>query len=116
MPMRLLPDGADTLDPKTLRWFAPQAELYLASARAALSWRMQNLYGAVEALREVGRPGRGLGDPFYRAIAEHYRVLLDQGERHPVKAIGEIHHVTISAASRWLKEARRRGFLEDAGG
>jgi hypothetical protein len=27
-----------------------------------------------------------------------------------VKALGEIHHVTISAASRWVKEARQRRY------
>ena len=64
----------------------------------------------------MGTPGRGLGPDFYRAIGEHYNALVAEGERHPVKTLGEIHHVTISAASRWLKEARRRGFLEAADG
>jgi len=36
---------------------------------------------------------------------------VSEGEAHPVKALGEIHHVTISAASRWVKEARRRGYV-----
>jgi hypothetical protein len=114
--IRLLPDGSETLDPKVLRSFAPQTELYLASARAAIRWRQEDLYGAIEALRAVGKPGRGHGDPFYRAIAEHYNALVAEGERYPVKTLGEIHHVTISAASRWLKEARRRGYLEANGG
>ena len=35
-----------------------------------------------------------------------------EGEPHPVKALSEFHHVTISAASRWVKEARRRGYIE----
>lgn len=113
--LRLRPD-VEQLEPRVLRRFAPQAELYLALARAAL--RMQgddDVRGAVEALRSIGRPGRGLPDPFYRTIAANYRALLSEGERHPVKAIAEIHHVTISAASRWLKEARRRGLIEDDG-
>jgi hypothetical protein len=110
--IRLLPDDAETLDPKALRSLAPQTELYLASARAAIRWRRQDLYGAIEALRSVERRGRGLGDDFYRAIADHYNALVAQGEPHPVKTLGEIHHVTISAASRWLTEAKRRGYLE----
>ena len=118
--IRLLPDTA-TLQPRVLRQFAPEAETYLAYARAAMrifnpdvpfETRQENLAGAVEALRQIAGPGRGLNNEFYRTIATSYQALVDGGEPHPIKALGEKNHVTISAASRWVKEARRRGFIK----
>jgi hypothetical protein len=53
---------------------------------------------------------------FYWVIAANYRALVAGGEPHPVKALAAQHHVTISAASRWLKEARRRGLVGDGNG
>jgi hypothetical protein len=117
--LRLLPD-VEPLEPRILRRFALHAEEYVAYARAAMriygpegtvEERWANLRGVVDALRQVGRPGRGLTDSFYRQIARNYDALVSEGEPHPIKALGEIHHVTISAASRWVKGARDRGFL-----
>jgi len=117
--LRLLP-GAETLGPRVLRGFAPQAELYLAFARAAMrvfgpegtpETRRDDLRGAAQALREIAGPGKGLSDEFYRTIAMQYTALVAGGEPHPVKALGASHHVTISAASRWIKGARDRDFL-----
>ncbi len=118
----LLPDTAK-LRPKVLRQFAPQAELYLAYARAAMRIfeqedvvenRWERFRGAADALRQISGPGRGLSDEFYRVVAANHRALVTEGEPHPVKAVAEIHHVTVSAASRWLTEARRRGLLKEA--
>jgi hypothetical protein len=117
--IRLLPD-VKQLEPRVLRQFAPQAELYLAFARSAMRLlgpvgtpesRYDTWRSTAEALREISGPGRGLTDEFYVRIAENYRALIDGGEPYPIKALSEIHHVTISAASRWVKEARRRGLL-----
>jgi hypothetical protein len=117
--LELHPD-AETLEPRVLRRFSPQAELYVAYARAAMrvfgpegtpESRRDNLRGAAEALRQIGGPGRGLSDEFFRTIAKHYDAIVSEGEPHPVKALGEAHSVTIGAASRWIKEARRRGFI-----
>jgi len=117
--LRLLPDK-ENLEPRVLRRFSPQAELYLAFARSAMrifgpegtpESRRENLHGATEALRSIAGPGRGHPDGFYRVIGKHYRALVDEGEPHPVKTLGETHHVTISAASRWVKGARERGYL-----
>jgi hypothetical protein len=104
----------EELEPRVLRQFAPQADLYVSAARAAIRWDQDDLLGAVEALRKIGRPGRGLTEDFYRAIAQDYRALVSEGEPHPIKSLGEKHHVSISAASRWVKEARRRGFIKEA--
>lgn len=122
LPIRLelLPD-TETLEPRVLRQFAPRAELYLGLARAAMKLfgpegtpesRRADLRGATEALRQVGGPGRGLSDEFYRVIAQHYNTLVAEGEPHPVKALGEIHQVTISTASRWITEAKRRRLIK----
>jgi hypothetical protein len=122
--LRLLP-GSKQLGPRHLRQFAPQAELYLAYARSAMrifgpegtvESRRENFRGAADALRQIGGPGRGLSDQFYRTIAKNYAALVAEGEPHPIKALKEIHHVTISAASRWVKEARRRGYITENGG
>jgi hypothetical protein len=119
--LRVLPD-TEPLEPRSLRQFAPQSDIYVATARAAMrilgpkkygtaQERWENYRSALDALRKVGRAGRGLSDEFYSGIAKNYRALVEEGEPHPVKSLAEIHHVTISAASRWIKEARRRGFL-----
>jgi hypothetical protein len=122
--LRLLA-GTETLKPRVLRRFSPSAEVYLQYARAAMrifgpegtvESRLKDLKGASAALRQLGGPGRPLGDAFYRSIARHHDALVSEGEPHPVKTLGEAHHVTISAASRWIKEARRRGYIEDGGG
>jgi hypothetical protein len=73
--------------------------------------RHENFQRASEALRDIAGPGRGLPDRFYETIAENYKALVAEGERHPVKAIAEIHHVTISGASRWVTECRDRDLL-----
>ncbi|HXH35258.1 MAG TPA: hypothetical protein VNJ54_12745 [Plantibacter sp.] len=117
--IRVLPDTED-LKPRALRRFAPKAELYLAYAREAMRWfdpaddpttKQARLRDAADALRAISGPGRGHTDAFYRRIAESYNALVDGGEPHPVKALSEIHQQTISAASRWIKEARNRGFI-----
>ena len=126
--LEVLPETDETLEPRALRQFAPQTELYLAYARAAmrlfgtrldasepeadLSRRYDAISAAGEILREIGRPGRGLSDEFYRTIALHYLTLIEEGEPHPIKTLGETHHVSISAASRWVKGARERGYLD----
>jgi hypothetical protein len=122
--LRVLP-GAQPLEPRVLRRFAPQADVYVAYARAAMrvlkpdatseeNW--ERLRGAADALRAIGGPGRGHSDAFYRQIATQYDALVSEGEPHPIKTIGEINHATISASSRWVKEARRRGHITGTGG
>jgi hypothetical protein len=118
--LRLTPGEKTELTPRVLRQFAPDAETYLAYARAGMRMfgpegtpasRLERIRDAAEALRAISGPGRGLSGEFYRVIATEYAALVDGGEKHPVKSIGEKHHVTISAASRWVKEARRRGLI-----
>lgn len=112
LELRLLPDRGKQLEPSKAREFVPRIEMYMATARAALSWNVDDFRAAAEALRQVARPGRGFSDDFPRLIADQYKAFVREGERYPVKALSEYHHVTISAASRWVTDARRRGLIE----
>jgi len=118
--LRLLPDAdlpdGEALAPRALRRFAPQSDLYVALGRAALKMEGEDARGAADALRAVGRPGRGLPDEFFRTVATEYLALVAEGEPHPIKTLGLRHVVDISVASRWVKEARHRGLIKPKGG
>jgi hypothetical protein len=114
LEQRLLPDGPGGLEPHKLREFVPRSPLYVSYARAAIQFRRGDALQAAAHLRDVGGPGRGHTDEFYRLIARDYKTLLDEGEKHPVKALAAMHHVVISAASRWLSVARGKGLIDDA--
>lgn len=55
----------------------------------------------------VVRPSGGWGDDHYRAVAREYR----NADRAPLKAIQERWRVSRATASKWVHEARERGFL-----
>lgn len=119
--VRIRPWG-EPLEPRALQRFAPHADFYVAFARSALRWNPldheasnEKLGAAADALLKIAGPGRGLPPHFYKVIATQYEALVTEGEPHPVKALAKSHHVTISAASRWLKTARERGHLEPKG-
>jgi hypothetical protein len=54
--------------------------------------------------------GRGRPDSFYDAVAAAYRDLARRSSR-PAAELAETHGVPVTTAHRWIKEARRRGFL-----
>jgi len=58
-----------------------------------------------DATRARGRP-----DVFYREVADAY-LDLAQASHRPASEIADTHGVPVSTAHRWVKEARRRGFL-----
>ncbi|MEV4170245.1 hypothetical protein [Nonomuraea sp. NPDC049709] len=64
--------------------------------------------------RAVPRPApvrkRGRPDDFYREIADTYHELAQVSAR-PAAELAELRDVPITTAHRWVKEARRRGFL-----
>jgi hypothetical protein len=125
--IRLLPD-TQPLDTAALR-FMPGAAIYFHHARAAMATfgstegtaeeRWARFSETLEPFRKVAGPGRGYSPRFYELLAEQYKALVAEGDPHPIKALAEIHHVKISTASKWMKEARRpeRGLLdgEEAG-
>jgi hypothetical protein len=53
---------------------------------------------------------RGRPDVFYRDVADVY-LELAQASHRPASEIAAQHGVPVSTAHRWVKEARRRGFL-----
>jgi hypothetical protein len=109
--IRLEPhEGSEVFDPWRLM---PKLPLYVSYAKAALAWNEEDVRRTLSALRSAGTSRRGLGDQFYRTVAEAYKSLLDEGERHPVKALAGMQPVDISTASRWISEARRRGYLPE---
>lgn len=108
LELRLEPDADKPFEPWHLM---PRLPLYLQYARAAIAWRDNDALAAMRALREAGATRRGLNDDFYRSVAESYDSLIAEGEQHPVKALAAMQPVDISTASRWIKEARRRGFI-----
>jgi hypothetical protein len=59
--------------------------------------------------RSDGR-SRGRPDLFYRQVADAY-LDLSQGSPRPASDIARTHGVPVTTAHRWVKEARRRGFL-----
>jgi hypothetical protein len=62
----------------------------------------------------VSRPApgaaRGRPDDFYRDIARAYAELAQSSPR-PASVLAEENGVPVTTAHRWVKEARRRGFL-----
>ena len=94
----------------------PEIPLHLQYARAALAGNQGNAQAALRAMQKVNAPRRGLTDDFLRAVADSYRALVAEGEQYPIKALARLQYKDISTASRWVTEARRRGFLPARGG
>jgi hypothetical protein len=108
--IRLEPHDSQPFDPWRLM---PKLPLYVSYARASIAWRFDDAGRALRALREIGTTRRGHDDGFYKAVGELHAALVDHGEPHPVKALAEMQPVDISTASRWISEARRRGYLRE---
>jgi hypothetical protein len=89
----------------------PKLPLHLQYARASIAHKRSDAATALQALRQVGKTRRGLGNDFLRIIAMQYEALVAEGERYPIKALAAAMSADKSTASRWVKEARRRGLL-----
>jgi hypothetical protein len=61
----------------------------------------------------LGRPGKEGPDEFYELVAQAYAEYAPR-TRAPAKEIATEAGAPISAAHRWIREARRRGFLPPA--
>ena len=69
--------------------------------------------GSLAELRKrlaAGKGKRRRPDAFYRAVADAYRVRAS-ASRSPAAEIAEGLGVPVTTVHRWVKEARRRGFL-----
>jgi hypothetical protein len=60
---------------------------------------------------EIKRPkGRNLSDEFYATVGEAYRVAVERME-NPRTTIAESAGVSNEVAGRWVRQARKRGYL-----
>jgi hypothetical protein len=60
---------------------------------------------------EIKRPkGRNLSDEFYASVGEAYRVAVERME-NPRTTIAESAGVSNEVAGRWVRQARKRGYL-----
>jgi hypothetical protein len=84
---------------------------YVAVARSVLEWDAEDAAARLGRLRRRGRVG--MTDEFYGHVAEQYRALVARGER-PTTGLARAQGVGRSTASRWVREARKRGFLGPA--
>ena len=112
--VRLLPD-VEQLTPIKLREFLARSTYYERYARTVMAdfWGdPARVRALVKRLRDFGSTRRGLSDEFYRVIARDHAALVEEREPHIVKAMAKMHAVTPGAASRWVKEAKRRGYIE----
>ncbi len=62
------------------------------------------------AATTAGTRSRGRPDVFYREVADVYLDFAQDSPR-PACDLADQHGVPVSTAHRWVKEARRRGFL-----
>lgn len=58
----------------------------------------------------LGRPDTADLDGFYRQVAEHYRAAVILSVR-PAAQMAERAQVPVTTVHRWIREARRRGYL-----
>jgi hypothetical protein len=105
------PDGA-TIDTTVLRRIPLGRWEGWINTRAQHGVRLPGLPELEEEPLQA-RPGRDRGDDFYRQVAAVYAALVDpkRRERAPAARLAELNDVPLTTAKRWIKEARRRGFL-----
>jgi hypothetical protein len=112
LEVQVLPD-TDPVSPQAMQRIGTRFSLYAQYARAAMQWDRDNVRTTLATLRAFGKTSRGLPHDHYVQVAQVYNALIAEGAPHPVKALGEALYTDISNASRWKKEAVRRGLLSD---
>jgi hypothetical protein len=85
--------------------------LELARAYATPTLEAQTRTDQLAVAAKRYKPAR-LDPNFLRMIASEYRRHVEDGEPAPGTTIARSHGVTPSAASRWLKRARKEGYLD----
>jgi hypothetical protein len=106
-------EGAAGIDTGSYGHVLRSLRSYVAYAQAEMAMERDDRAAAIETLRVSGRGRRGFDDRFYREIAAEYNALVGAGERHPIKALAEARApIHKSRASRWISEARRRGYIQ----
>ena len=102
------------MDPAQLTHLAKSLPVYVAYVRAEQDFEASRSQTdrLLEALNETGTTRRGKPGRFYRIIGEDYAARVREGDAAPVTSLAAAHGVVKSTASRWVKEARRRGYIE----
>jgi hypothetical protein len=99
----------------------PRAELEAQITRRVVQGKVAGHIGLSGGLtvEPAGRPpdanldvplARPYGDEFYRQVTAVYERLA-KTERNPSTLIAADNNVPVTTAHRWIREARRRGFL-----
>lgn len=116
LEVRVLPDthpvSADVMS-RIGRGMATYMQYARSSIRFDASEKdIEGLRSRLETIRRFGKTSRGLPEDHYRLVAGIFNSLVAEGSPHPVTALGKALHTDISNASRWVKEARRRGLIQ----
>ncbi len=69
----------------------------------------------LEVLNEVGTTRRGKPGRFYKVIGAEYSTRVREGDPAPITSLAEAHGVNKSSASRWVKQAKIRGYVDEGG-
>ncbi len=78
---------------------------------AASGWDETPPVDTEPELPPLPRPqGHRYDDHFYELVAGHYRARLKAGKR-PAQEIAKASGVPVTTVHRWVRAARRRGFL-----
>jgi hypothetical protein len=117
-PMRGAPLSVEgvppPVDPITLQRVARNYAGYLDLARGALSVNREEIAKATVRLHQGRRTRRHITDDFLRLIASDYESRQKAGGS-PATEIAELNRVNVSTASRWIKTAKKRGFIPEGG-
>ena len=103
----------EPIDAVTVQRIANNYGSYLELARQALVLDREGTEGAINRLRGPGRKPARLTDDFYRLIAAEYEAHLRAGG-HPGKELAEKYNTHPGNVSKWIKEARKRGYITDS--
>jgi hypothetical protein len=101
-----------TVDPVTVQRIAANYVSYLEVARHALIVEAGGLENAIRRLRGPGKKPARRTDDFYRLIGAEYEAHRRLG-LHPGVELAAKYQTDPSAVSRWIKEARRRGYIAE---
>lgn len=110
LEVRVLPH-VKAVTPQALQHVGRRYSMYAQYAGATIKFDGADVRGTLATLRQAGKTSRGLSQDHYVLVAHQYNALVAEGHPYPVKALGEVLYTDISNASRWVKEAKRRGLI-----
>lgn len=100
------------IDPVTLERIVAKYADWVEYARLCLVIDHEGKANAIRRLRGPGRKPARLTEDFYRLIASEFTAYAKAGG-HPGREIAAKYHVDPGTVSRWRKECRRLGLIEE---